>query len=79
MFEVTDAAELAADGYFVVVFDERGQGRSTYFVLVGPSNAPMAIAIQSFSIGSQKREDPRVEQKPLCTFSVRYHFTWSRP
>jgi alpha-beta hydrolase superfamily lysophospholipase len=30
MFEVTDAAELAADGYFVVVFDERGQGRSTY-------------------------------------------------
>ena len=29
-FEVTDATELAAAGYFVAVYDERGQGRSTY-------------------------------------------------
>ena len=36
---------------------------------VGLSNAPMAIAIQSFSIGSQNSEAPQVEQNPRCTFS----------
>jgi len=38
-------------------------------VSVGRSNAPMATAIVSFLIGSQKREEPHVEQKPRCTFS----------
>ena len=29
----------------------------------------MAIAIQSFSIGSQNSEAPQVEQNPRCIFS----------
>src|SRR5579859_3276803 len=40
----------------------------------------MAIPTQSFSIGSQKRSDPHVEQNPRRTFSEeRNHVTWSVP
>ena len=35
----------------------------------GGSNAPIAIPIQSFWIGSQNREEPHLEQNPRRTFS----------
>jgi hypothetical protein len=38
-------------------------------VLVGPSNAPIATAIQSRCNGSQNREEPHILQNPRRIFS----------
>jgi len=49
-------------------------------VPVGLSKPPMAMPIQSRSIGSQKSEAPQVPQKPRRTFSdERYQVTLSAP
>jgi len=40
-----------------------------YNVSVGPSNIPIAMAVQSWWIGSQNRVEPHMPQNPRRTLS----------
>ena len=48
-------------------------------VSVGVSKAPMATPIQSWWSGSQKSDEPQVEQKPRRAFSPANQWTLSEP